>query len=685
MSTISDGDLSECTDCSQQQTVEAFDIAAKLTARLSSHALERSHQKHLISTLSTQLSNLIKATPKKPKDSKSSLQTRIAKLEKERTSRSMSLSSEKALLREIASAQKSLRLHTAYESHQESIWRKRSEIESAKSVLKSTESSIVEMEKVLSTVQLAKRLNCTTAELTTREYTIDSIEKMNGVLLDISPTLISVAEEKGVHVSVDKIHGKFIIKGSASSVASAVSIIENSANKVDVEVELTEDQTLYFQQPVILTEFKDRLSLISSGGVKFDFLARVHRMVFTGGPSQVEEAKALLMEIVNVVSLIRSEGLDSKQAGIVVGKSGGTIHDLSCRYGVVMNIFKENQGGGEMSRLKVIGPSDKVDEALAEVNTLLFDNEQLKESFEVDKIMKGELIQNSGASIKEFEQAVSNAVNATLFLTIDRNNALSKPTLVLKCPRFAMEKAKNLISKKIIEFESNIVCVKVSPDIIGAVIGRGGSKIESLQQLGGGAVVEADKSEGAVKIYSRDASSREAVRTAVQQIIDENQIGFVDNVEKKSLGFLFGDAGKETMAVVAELKCTIQTSGEEESKLTVKGTKENITKACEVLREFLDKNYVLDVDILAEDETLLFSGGEKSLLHIVESKYDVKATFRKDRGALQIRGELDKVEAAKKEVEEFLYGGEGITVIKFKVPEDAIGGIVGKGQYYLYC
>ncbi|KAL3801560.1 hypothetical protein ACHAWO_001365 [Cyclotella atomus] len=671
-------DLSSPSPSIEESTEDspvAFDIAAKLTARLSSHALERNHQRHHIDTLSTQLSNLLKATPKRPKDSKAALTGRIAKLEKERTSKSLNLSSEKALLREIASAQKSLRQHAQCESHQEAIWRKRSEIESAKESLRSTESSISEMEKVLATVQLAKRLNCTTAELITREY-ITSVEKMNGILLDIQHLLLH-AEEKGVHVTVDKIHGKFVIKGNADSVQSAMEMIENSANKIDVQVELTEDQTLYLQQPIVLTGLKDRLMSVGSGDcVKFDFLARVHRMVLTGGPSHVSEARDIVMEVVDVVAEVRG-GLDSKQAGIVVGKHGATMHDLSSKYGVVMSLFKESSSNSsDTSCLKIIGPSSKVKAAFSEVNTLLLDNEQIKETFNVDKIMKGELIHNSGASIKEFEQAVSNAVNATVFLTMDRN--APSPTLVLKCPRCAMEKANNLVSKKIKEFESNIVSVEVSPEIIPAIIGKGGSKIESLQQLGGGAVVDADKTAGMVKIYSRDASSREAVQTAVQQIIDENQVGFVDNIEKKSLGFLFGDPGKETMAAVAELKCNVQVS-EEESKLTVRGTKENIVKACEVLKEFMNKNYVLELDIHAEDETLLFSGGEKSLLHTVKSRYDVKALFRKDRGVLQIRGEVDKVEAAKKEVEEFLYGGEGITVIKFKVPEDAIGSIVGKG------
>ena len=650
----------------ESEEAPAFDIAAKLTQRLASHTSERNHQKHLIDTYTLQLSNLTKSTPKKPRDSKQTLQNRIKKLERDRTARSLSLQREKALLREISSAEKQLRLHSQCESHQELIWRKRGEIESAKEALRSTDSSIAEIEKVLSTVKLAKRLGCTTAELVSREVSC-SVEKMNGILLDIA-SLLSTAEERGVNITVDRIHGKFVIKGNEASVKNAMMEIEESANKIDVEVKLSEEQTVYLQQSSVLAELKGK-----NEGVRFDFLARVHRMVLTGGPSKVAKAKSSI-DNMDVVSKTYS-GLDGKQSSIVVGKHGATIHELSTKHGVVMNLSKE---GGDTSSLKIIGPTSKVDAALSEVTTLLFDNEQLKESFDIDKIMKNELIQNLGASIKEFENSVANAVDAPAFLTIERNAPRDvAPTLILKCPRSVMDRAKSLVTKKIREFESNIVTVAVSPEIIPAIIGKGGTKIESLQQLGGGAAVEADKS-GFVKIYSHDADSRQAVQDAVQQIIDENQIGHVE-IEKKSLGFLFGEAGKETMTAVNELNCNVQTN-DDESKLTIKGTKENIAQASELLKEFMDKNYVLEMDIHADDENLLFTGGEKSLLHTVEEKHDVKAVFRKDRGVLQIRGEMEKAEATKKEVEEFLYGGEGIAVIKFKVPEDAIGSIVGKGE-----
>jgi hypothetical protein len=643
----------------------SFDLAEKLTQRLTSHRTNLTQTQHHLHTCTTQLSNLLKSTPKKPRDSKSTLNSRIASLEKDRTTRSLSLSAEKALLRDIASAEKSLRQHTAHEHHQELIWRKRQEVESANESIRSILGSILEIEKVLNTVQLAKRLNCPTAELITREVNC-SVEKMNGLLMDVSD-LLNHAQERGVHITVDKMHGKFTVRGKEEAVLHAISVLEDGIHKVDVEISLSVEETMYFQQSGVWAQVKSK-----HGGVKLDFLARLHRIIVTGGPSAVEKARESITGL-GIVS--KNTVLDKNQASIVVGKQGGTIHELSTKHGVVMNVSKDSKE--ETSSLKIIGPVVNVDEAMEEVTKLLFDNEVLKESFAIDRIMRGELIQNSGASIKEFENAVSNAVNTVIFLSIEKNVNKDDPTiLTMKCPRWAMDRAKSLVSKKIREFESNIITVSVSPEIIPSIIGKGGSKIESLQQLGGGAAVEVDKS-GKVKIYSRNPENRELVRNAVQQIVDENQIGHVD-CEKKSLGFLFGDPGKEVMSQVSEWKCNVQTN-EGQSQLIIKGTKENIAKASEVLKEFMAKNYVLEMEIHAEDENLLFMGGEKSLLNTVESKYDVKASFRKESGVLLFRGEKEKTMMAEKEVKEFLYGGKGIAVIKFKVPEDAIGSIVGKG------
>lgn len=581
------------------------------------------------------------------------------------------------------------------------IFNKRREVEGTERTMRSVQENIDEITKVLETVELASSLHCTVQELVTEEIHC-GVRKMNGVADDLRELLSNDrVEERGVNVTVDKIRSTFLVRGkNAEVVSNAVKEITDCMNKIVVEVTLKEEQCLYLQRPAALAEMKER----HGDGVRFELLARLNKLVLTGGPEKIEGAKRYLAEM-DVVTK-RYDGLDSKQVAVVIGKHGATIHELSNKYGVVMNVVKDtNKGGnqstnnnnndtrgaGATSSLKIIGPAVETDTALSAVKTLIYDNELVQDSYAIEPIMKNELIHNGGASIKEFEASISSAVDTAVYLNVDRlstnkdNDAAAatatnaSPTLVTKCPRFVTERVKKLVVKKIREFESNIVTLTVSPEFIPAIIGKKGSKIDSLQQLG--ASVSVDSSLGVVKIYSRKEENRTAVKHAIEQIINENQIGYLD-VDKKVLGVLFGEFGKEIMTRMnTELSCNVTTiENENDTQLIVKGTQENITKAIELLKAFIEMNQVLEVEIRDEDATLLFLRGDNSLLHAVETKYGIHATYRSNQGVLALCGEMEKMEAAKKDIHEFLYGGEGTAVVKLKVAEDAIGSIVGKGE-----
>eukprot|EP00804_Cyclotella_cryptica_P030038 CCRYP_016945-RA/>CCRYP_016945-RA protein AED:0.46 eAED:0.45 QI:0/0/0/1/0/0.5/2/0/126 len=75
-----------------------FDIGKKPTQRLNEHTQEQNAKQHVINQGTIQLQNLIKSTSKRPRQNK--------KLKKDRTSHSLPLSKEKALLHKIGSAQK---------------------------------------------------------------------------------------------------------------------------------------------------------------------------------------------------------------------------------------------------------------------------------------------------------------------------------------------------------------------------------------------------------------------------------------------------------------------------------------------------------------------------------------------------------------------------------------------------
>ncbi|KAL3783876.1 LOW QUALITY PROTEIN: hypothetical protein HJC23_007981 [Cyclotella cryptica] len=344
----------------------------------------------------------------------------------------------------------------------------------------------------------------------------------------------------------------------------------------------------------------------SNYGIEFDLLARMNRIILHGPPDKVEQAKA---DLLNLCGISKSCGLDSKQVSLVVEKTGKTIHGLSQKHAIIMDVSKV-----------------------------------------------GKLINSSGASIKQ--NSVSNAIadgNGVL-LFLYRNTSKDSPTITIKCACSVMEPVKSLIKKKINEFESKIITVSVPVEIIPAVIGKGGTKINSLRQK------DRCHSRG------RQISSREDLLAMQTQ-----------GPLSRSLGVLFGETGKEVMAQVAEFGCNVFSVSNDDSKLIIKGTKEGIAKTSGILKLFLAKNYIVEINVHLEDATLFFIGGAKSVLQNLELKHDVKASFGKDKGSLLLQGEYDSVQCTRKKMESFLYGGEGLAVCKFKVPEDAIGIIVGNG------
>ena len=94
---------------------------------------------------------------------------------------------------------------------------------------------------------------------------------------------------------------------------------------------------------------------------------------------------------------------------------------------------------------------------------------------------------------------------------------------------------------------------------------------------------------------------------------------------------------------------------------------------------FLARNRIAELEVSAEDEPLLFKGGAASVMLWAEADHDVKVSFRKGKHALQVRGDAEKVRAARDDLERFLHGGEGVAVCKFAVNEHAIGSVIGKG------
>lgn len=675
-----------------------FDLGAKLAQRLREHVATRDRARRRAEQEAAQLQHLAKSAPRRPRESKAVLQNKAKRLERDRTSRSLPLAQEKALLRQIDAAERSLRLHDEADRHQLSMRKKKAEVDASRAALRAINATVAEIETALEKVELGKRLGCLPSEVVSRDVACP-MDKMSWAIGRDGENLRAIEEGAGVMIEADRLRAKFHLRGSQKAVNDAVARLESFTKAVDEEVKATSDVIAYMlsQQSAVLNKIKDE-----NPDVVIDVLSS--KINVRGHPDKTKKAKNDIGEV-EVASKTRL--LNGRETSLVMGKTSNRAHEISDKHSVVVDMSKKD---GDKTTLRIIGPLDNVDAALAEVDKLLFENEEIEEFFVVHPMMRTELLNNSGINIHEFQRSLNSVIEAGhpeaggVFLGFERNGSKEgNPKLLLKCSRCVMDRAKNLVTKKAREFESNVISIDVSQEFISAIIGKGGATISDLRKEGKGALVETDTNKGAIKIYSSEGSTRDAIRRKIERIIAENQTGSVP-IEKNCIGFLLGDPGKDVRKACADLGCTVGVS-DDDKKIVIKGTSEKVShqasflnffvyvflslnalvlyckieQASELLKNFLSKNFVDELDIAADDQPLLFMGGSDSILHQVEAKYGVHAAFRKGKNVLQVRGEAEKVSTSLRDVKCFLSGGNGMSVCKLNIDDKAKGGVIGKG------
>ena len=528
-----------------------------------------------------QLNQLNKSQPKRPRDTKTVLQQRAKQLERDRVSRSMPLSQEKSLIRQIDGIKKSLRVHTQADQHQQTIYRKKAELAKARELLKTLNAQVAEMDKVLSKVDLAEKLNCTPADIVMCE--IDCPIKLLQYVSGAGGSNVRAIESKcSVDISIDKVRAKIRVQGSTSACTEAIRELEQYTCAVDTEITPNSDVFTYLlsRQSAPLNAIKE-----SHPEVIIDVWANISRIKLRGHPNNVDAAK-VAFESLAVTSQTRPLA-GSREVHLVVGKTGEILRETSEKHMVIMDVTKG--GSSEKCTLRIIGLSPNVEEAMAEINFKLHANEQVQDHVMVDSLLKSELLSNSGAAIKEFQNSVSQvisgdgeaAVAPLVLLQFEKNenqkNAVSKHKLVIKASRTDIERVKSLVTKKIAHLETMILVVKIDSEMIPIIIGKGGSTISELRQEGQGALIETTP-ENTIKIYSTDEGTRNTIECKIDQIIAQNQVGHVE-IDKNAIGILLGEPGKEVRETCKELGCDINVS-KDDTKVVIRGTAEKVSKPC---------------------------------------------------------------------------------------------------------
>jgi len=117
---------------------------------------------------------------------------------------------------------------------------------------------------------------------------------------------------------------------------------------------------------------------------------------------------------------------------------------------------------------------------------------------------------------------------------------------------------------------------------------------------------------------------------------------------------------------------------DDSAQIILRGSAENIKKAGQIVRNFIKNNYIEEVQISAEDEPTLLTGGSDSAINKLAKEFGVDLSLNRSKLVVQAKGEKDKVQPAVKRLNQFLHGGDGYTVSRIAVTEQALGVVIGK-------
>jgi len=369
--------------------------------------------------------------------------------------------------------------------------------------------------------------------------------------------------------------------------------------------------------------------------------------------------------------------LTGREAGMVVGKGGANIKALTEKFDVGVDVKKIND---ESSSVEIVGISVSVAEAVKEIKEMLFQNDDIDSAVVVSNLFRNQFLEKSGSLIKELQKEVNLALSSNAVRLQfegrdkDGGDGSSCAILEIKAPRMIHSSVVELVKQRVAECESKALTIKIEPHLVPKIIGKGGVKINEMKKMGKGANIEIDGVMGEISVMASDDATKKLIKTAIENIIAENQILKIP-VESSMMPLVFGSPGKGLRSKQTQKEVHMKQEGLDAVLLT--GSIENIAEAAIILREFIASNYTIEVHFDASDAQLF--ARRDSILKNLETEGKVRVFLARNRNLVEIRGTEENANAAALEVKKFLYGGEGLCVLKISVPSSIIGAIIGKG------
>jgi uncharacterized coiled-coil DUF342 family protein len=196
------------------------------------------HTQKAIKEAEEELQKLFAKFPKKPRGSGNDIDRDIAALEFRRTTTSLVLADEKAILRQIGSLERQRTLCEERKTHQDAIQNKKAQLKELRDSTSLIVASIDELTPVLNKVELAEKLHCKPTQLQTITIEFPG-SKVGHVIGKNGSTIKNIMEKTETVIDVDADACLFEITGADTAIEMARKEIRKITESIEKDVQVS--------------------------------------------------------------------------------------------------------------------------------------------------------------------------------------------------------------------------------------------------------------------------------------------------------------------------------------------------------------------------------------------------------------------------------------------------------------
>lgn len=514
----------------------------------------------------------------------------------------------------------------------------------------------------MATVKTANQLGCPVEELVGRAITCPP-EKLGQIIGKKGRHLQQLATSASVQMEVNKSDEKNTVRivGPLASLDAAVIDLDKVFQQTEEKLNVDDAMLEYLTTKGVTTLHDIRAS---HPDVRLE-ASREKGLVCRGTPEDIAAFRQDLPAIQASTLTVAS-----KDAAVVVGKNGATIENIVETHQTAIQLVR----GENDTIIKVIGPTGHVEAAIREIGEILAANREGVTKMIVPVPIKNALLLENGKGIRE----LSVQVNADLVSETNSSVILSfeGSELVARGKSRVLEAAVEKVQAELRRLEQLMVSIQVDPIAIPVFIGKGGSGIKALKDEKP-VTIELDKEAGRIDIAGLEASAIDHVRERIEALANTQLVERIQtdppSAYKSLIGGLVRTQAKEVNKLV------FMKLEDESQQIVLRGSRGKLEEAKVLIHQYFAQNYAQDMEVTKDDIQVLLAGGKNSKIVELAEKAGVKLNTAKDRQVIVVRGEKEKVAEAIKLVKSYLYGGEGMSIVKISIDRSAVGLIIGKG------